>query len=87
MVLSFDDNTIKISNDLNLKNFSILGSHKDLINTLSFIDNETNCRVYLRFKFSCKNVFWFMCGANVKTIQNVKLFKIKNFYPTSKERG
>ena len=53
----------------------------------AFIDNETNCRVYLRFKFSCKNVFWFMCGANVKTIQNFKIFKINFVCPTSKERG
>ena len=40
-VCSFDDNTIKISNDLKFKNYSILRGHTDLIKTLALIDNET----------------------------------------------
>jgi WD40 repeat protein len=39
---SFDDNTIKITNDLlNFQNYSTLTGHTDLINTLVQLDNFT----------------------------------------------
>ena len=41
LVGSFDDNTIKITNELNFKSYSILSGHTDLINTLTLIDSET----------------------------------------------
>lgn len=41
LVGGFDDNTIKIANDINFEKYSTLKGHSDLIKALTLIDNES----------------------------------------------